>query len=255
MGRRLSIFAGAVALFIVSLAASAPLTAWFADDAGNLSLFKRHPQAATSWFEYGLKWEPRWSLLHEDLGRSLLDSDPAAALSEFRIADCGAPCTAEQGDALLRLGRREEAIRYYVAAKAVARLGERAEELASHGDDREAILLEQALIAQLHDNFLERAELASAYATLGSLQERFASKQAAQALPLRRDAIGSFLRASSLAPFNERYLLLYGFAEKKWGDPTLARAAFERLLQLHPHQRDAQAALAELAHPAAQRRP
>ncbi|HEV2878986.1 MAG TPA: hypothetical protein VGW96_05325, partial [Candidatus Eremiobacteraceae bacterium] len=50
-----------------------------------------------------------------------------------------------------------------------------------------------------------------------------------------------------LAPYNEGYLLSYAFAQLQWGDADAARRAFERLLQLHPHQSDAESALAHLA--------
>lgn len=249
MGRALPILAGCAALCVLVLAWR-PLSAWYADDLGNLALAKGHMETATAWFSRGLLDEPDWSLLHEDLGRSLLGVDPSAALVQFRAAACGTPCIAEEGDAYLRLARRDEAISKYIAAKAVARLGQRAQELARAGDDGQAIALEQALIARLHDTFLERAELASAYATLGDLQMLAAFKQPAQAAKLRRAAIVALRHASSLAPFNERYLLAYGFAELQWGDRNAARAAFGRLLQLHPQQADAEAALRQLAVPA-----
>jgi len=246
LGRGFQLLAGVAALCVLALLAARPLAAWYADDTGNLALAKNQAQAAAGRFVYGLSLEPRWALLHEDLGRAVLDSDPAAALREFRIAACGSPCTAEEGDALLRLGRTNEAISSYIAAKAVARLGQRAQDLANSGRDGEAIALEQALISRLHDSFLERAELASAYATLGNLQIQAGWKKPAQAPALRRNAIGALQQAATLAPYNERYLLLYAFAQLQWGDRAAARTTFERILRLHPHQRDAEAALAEL---------
>lgn len=246
-GRVLKIAGAAALLFFVTIIAWRPLCAWFADDAGNLALFKGNAAAATSWFAYGLRREPGWHLLHEDMGRALLDSNPTAALREFRLAACGAACSAEEGDALLRLGRQEEAIERYIAAKAVVRVAQRAQQLAAAGKDAQALALEHALIARLHDNFLERAELASAYATLGTLQLQAAGKDAAHAAALRHEAIQALGRASALAPYNERFLLLYGFAQMQWGDRAEARGVFTRVLQLHPHQHDAQAALTQLS--------
>lgn len=223
-----------------------PLGAWFADDAGNLALFKGRTAQATRWFRSGLRREPDWGLLHEDLGRALLATDPGAALGEFRSAACGPACTAEEGDALLRLGRRDEAIERYIAARAVTRVAQRAQEIAAGGDDRQAIALETSLLARLHDTFLERAQLASAYAALGDLELAAGYRHPAEALALRRAAIDALRRASALAPFNERFLLLYAFAQMQWGDRAQARVAFQRLLQLHPHLADAESALAQL---------
>ena len=248
MAQRSSVAAGVVlcaAVFIVL--AWRPLGAWYADDLGNLALFKGDQPSARAWFADGLRQEPHWSLLHEDMGRALLKRDPAAALNEFRVAACGPPCVAEEGDALLGLGHLNEAISRYIAAKAVVRLSARAQELAIQGRYGQAIALEQALIARLHDNFLERAELASAYASLGSLQSQAPAQQAANVLPLRHAAIRSLQVASALAPFNESYLLQYAYAQLQWGDRAAARDAFQRLLRLHPHQREAEKALAQLA--------
>lgn len=223
-----------------------PLFAWWSDDLGNLSLFKGHPQEALALFDRGLRYEPRWGTLHEDRGRALLERDPAAALLEFGRAGCGQPCIAEEGDALVRLGNTDAAIDRYIAAKAVGRIAEQASEIAAHGKYEEAIALERALIARLHDSFLERAQLASAYATLGNIEIKAAQAQRSYADRYHRESIHAFATASDLAPFNEGYLLSLAFSQAQWGNPDSARRAFGLVLALHPHQADAEAALAKL---------
>jgi len=100
---------------------------------------------------------------------------------------------------------------------------------------------------------LAEADVATAYAAIGELDERAATATPAAVGPAseaarryRADAIRSFARASQLAPFNEGYLLSLGFAESAWGDRRAARAAFDRVLDLHPHQPDAERGLAQL---------
>lgn len=230
----------------VTLAAvfSRPLRAWWDDDAGNRALLAGKPQVAIAWFDAGLRAQPDWALLHEDRGRALLNANPTAALAEFERAACGSPCLAEEGDALAALGRLDEATQRYVSAKAVGRASVVAMRLASHGKYDAALAIESALIERLHDDFVDRSDLASAYAAIGKIQTAAASSGDVRA-PGERGAlaIAAFSRATSLAPLNEDYLLSYGFAELRWGSPRAARAAFERLLQIHPHQPDAQAAL------------
>ncbi|MDQ6780988.1 MAG: hypothetical protein M3Z37_07545 [Candidatus Eremiobacteraeota bacterium] len=252
MDSRWRLRAGLAVLFLfITLLGWRSVAAWFADDAGNLALFKGRSADAARWFRSGLQAEPGWGLLHEDLGRALLATDPRSALDEFRIAACGPACAAEEGDALLRLGRRDEAIERYVASRAVVRVGQRAQEIAAAGDDHQAIALETSLLARLHDSFLERAQLASTYAALGDLELGAAYRHPAEAAVLRRAAIGALRRASALAPFNERFLLLYAFAQIQWGDRAEARVAFQRLLRLHPHLAAAESALSKLEGPRA----
>ena len=196
-------------------------------------------------FAWALTLEPTWAVLHEDLGRALLQTDPQRALHEFDLAACGAPCAAEAGDALVRLGRLNDAIDRYISAKAVSRVSEIAFTLAQRGEFDRAMALVEALIGKLRDKFLERAELASAYATLGKIKLDAAEAQPARAKELRREAIAAFASASRLASYNEGYLLSYAYAQMQWGDADAARLTFERVLELHPHQRDAEAALAQ----------
>lgn len=247
MAQRSAGVAAGVVLGVLLLAlAWRPLSAWYRDDLGNLAFLHGDSAAARASFEFALRQEPQWSFLHEDLGRVLLATDPTAALQEFRVAACGSPCIAEEGDALLRLGRVQDAIGKYVSARAATRVFARAQELASQGRYAESIALEEALVARLHDNFLERAELASAYASLGTLEDTAAYNLPRQASTLRARATRALHTASDLAPFNEGYLLAYGFSEMQYGDRSHARAAFQRVLRLHPHQQDAERALARL---------
>jgi tetratricopeptide (TPR) repeat protein len=145
------------------------------------------------------------------------------------------------------MGRLDEAIDRYIIAKAVSRVSDIALSLSQRGEYKRATTLVEALIGKLRDKFLERADLASAYATLGKIELDAALANPAQARELRRAAIAAYASASRLAPFNEGYLLSYAFAQKEWGDADVARTAFERVLELHPHQSDAEAALARLA--------
>jgi len=202
---------------------------------------------AQAFFEWALKLEPTWALLHEDLGRALLQTDARGALREFDLAACGAACTAEAGDALVRMGCLDEGIDRYITAKAVSRVSDIALSLSQRGEYNRATALVEALIAKLRDKFLERADLASAYATLGRIKLDAARANPAQAREIRRTAIAAYESASRLAPFNEGYLLSYAFAQMQWGDADAAQRAFERVLELHPHQSDAEAALARIA--------
>lgn len=228
------------------------LMAWWYDDLGNLALAKGDAAGAYAMFSRGLKLAPSSSVLIEDRGRSLLVSNPAQALKDFRRADCGAPCLAEAGDAEIRLGDADGAARDYLAAKAVGRLAEHVDKIARQGRFGEALRLARALAARLHDNLLERADLASAYATIGRLDAGAADALVKSGSPpaavqaYRKDAIGSYRRASELAPLNEGYLLSYGFAQADWGDPQQARVAFRSVLRMHPHQADAEEGLARL---------
>ena len=234
-------------MFGAALVLWRPLFAWWGDTNGNRALLRGERARAQAYFEWALRLEPGWALLHEDLGRVLLPTDPEAALREFDTALCGAPCTAEAGDALLHMGRLHEAIDRYVAAKAASRVSDIALSLARRGEYDRATALTLALIAKLRDKFLERADLASAYATLGKIDLDAAAAKPARARELRRAAIAAYASASHLASFNEGYLLSYAFAQMQWGDAEAARRSFERVLELHPHQSNAEAALAHLA--------
>ena len=223
-----------------------PLAAWWGDDAGNRAMLRGNTSRALGWFDWSLELEPKWALLHEDRGRALLESDPKTALTEFDRASCGAPCVAEAGDALVRLGQPQLAVDRYMQAKAVGRVSDIAHELAQRGDFDAARELVTDLISRLHDDFLERADLASAYATLGEIDDEAAYVQPAMSRSRRAEAIAAYASASRLAPYNEGYLLSYAFSEMQWGSAASARSAFERVLELHPHQVDAETALARL---------
>jgi tetratricopeptide (TPR) repeat protein len=238
--------AAVLALVVLVTLAWRPLAAWSSDDAGNRELLRGHDARALQWFDAGLRYEPSWALLHEDRGRALLASDPAAALAEFERAACGAPCTAEEGDALVRLGRPEAAVERFVNAKAVGRVSDIALSLSARGRYDEAMALEHELIRRLGDGFVDRADVASSYWTLGKIQASAAEAMPPRARSYRVGAIAAYGAATRLAPYNEGYLLSYGFAQAQWGDADAARSAFERMLAIHPHQSDAEAALARL---------
>jgi tetratricopeptide (TPR) repeat protein len=223
-----------------------PAAAWWCLDLGNLAYVRGDRQAAASYFSQGLHWEPGWHVLLEDHARAVIDADPATALDEFRQADCGEPCQAEAGDAESRLGRPQDAVNDYLAARAVGRLAQAVSALSEARRYDEAIALERALASRLGNGMLAEADLATAYYTIGTLDEQAASGNGARGREYRADAIRSFRRASALAPFNEGYLLALGFAEEAWGDRRSAAATFERVLDLHPHQPDAERGLTEL---------
>jgi tetratricopeptide (TPR) repeat protein len=190
-------------------------------------------------------------MLLEDHGRAVLDADPLTALAEFREADFGEACLAEAGDAESRLGRARDAVDDYLAAHAVERVIAAVDRLSRAGRFDDAIALERALQARFGSGMLDEADLALAYDKIGSLDAAAAASldwkaNAAKRKAYERDAIRSYRHASDLAPFNEGYLLALGFAELQWGDRTSARAAFERELDLHPHQADAERGLAQL---------
>jgi tetratricopeptide (TPR) repeat protein len=238
-------------LVVVALVAGLgwrPITAWWDDETGNRALLVGNARAAAGWFERGLRLEPGWSMLHEDLGRALLSLDPAAAAHEFRQAACGDPCWAQEGDAEAALGHPDRALALYVRARAVSRVDDVAEKLARRGNFAAALQVEEALVRRLGHSFVDRAELAAAYATIGDIEQR--ETYAVAGVPARRAAgkraLAAFGKASRLAPLNEGYLLAWGFAEMRWGSRGKARAIFERLLSLHPGQPDAVAALAQL---------
>ena len=224
-----------------------PLSAWWYLDIGNIALVRGDRIAAADDFSRGLALEPAWRALREDHGRAVLDADPATALTDFRAAECGQPCLAEAGDAESRVGDARGAVTDYLAAHAVERVGATVGRLADEGRYAEAIALERELIARLGSGMLAEADLASAHYAIGELDERAAARHAATAAhAYRMDAIRSFRVASQLAPFNEGYLLALGFAQSAWGDRRAAREAFERVLELHPGQSDAERGLAKL---------
>jgi tetratricopeptide (TPR) repeat protein len=223
-----------------------PLAAWWCLDLGNLAFVRGDRASAAAYFTSGLRLEPDWHSLLEDHGRAVLETDPVVALAEFRQADCGEPCLAEAGDAESALGRPQDAVRDYLAAHAVERVAAAVSRLAAEHRYDEAIALERALAARLGSGMLVEADLATAYYTIGTLDEQAAAHDGSTRSDYRADAIRSFRRASQLAPFNEGYLLALGFAQSAWGDRRAARAAFERVLDLHPHQSDAERGLAKL---------
>ncbi len=228
--------------------ASRPLRATWSDDFGNRALLSGKNARALAAFDAALRLEPRWKFLHEDRGRALLPAAPAAALAEFERANCGAPCIAEEGDALVRLDQYQAAGNKYVNARAVSRVSEMALALAHAGKYGAALALESALARRLDAGFLERADLASTFATQGEIYSIAAATGSGQR-PMRayeRAAINAFAQASALAPFNEGYLLSYGFAQARWGDRQQAINAFQKVLEIHPGQPDAQTALARL---------
>lgn len=245
--QRLALVLAGVAILALSWR---PLASWWCDDMGNIALARDDSQAAQAWFERGLRFSTS-PLLLEDRGRARLDSDPAGALSDFRAAACGAPCIAESGDAESRLGNANAAVADYLEARAAGRLAAAVTQIAARGRFDEAIRLERALAARLEGSLLERADLGAAYSTIGKLDVDAAKKAEQQkrrraSAAYRRDAILSFGKAGAVAPFNEGYLLSYGFSQMLWGDKREARSAFRRVLALHPHQSDAEQALVRL---------
>ena len=81
-------------------------------------------------------------------------------------------CTAEAGDALMTMGRTNEAIDRYIQAKAVGKVSQAAVQLVSAHRYQEALAVESALLAQLHDDFIDRSELAAVYAQSGRSKSR-----------------------------------------------------------------------------------
>jgi len=233
-----------VVLLVVAIFLSwRPLLAWWADEAGNRALVRGQTTGALSWFAQSLALEPDWRMVHEDRGRALLTLDPQSAVVEFDYAACGAPCDAEAGDALVRLGRPDEAVDRYVRAHAAQRVYAAARDLARAGRYDAALHLVRGLVAQLHDNFIERSDLAASYASLGELELDAAATEPNHATALRSQAIADYATASRLSPFNEGYLLSLASAQMRFGDQRAARKAYEKLLELHPHEPNAEAAL------------
>lgn len=225
-----------------------PAAAWWCLDVGNLAYMRGDRATAASDFVQGLRLEPSWPALLEDHGRAVLDAEPAVALTDFKAADCGEPCIAEAGDAESRLGHFDNAINDYLAAHAVERVGGAVDRLAGEGRYDDAIDLERALASRLGTGMLSQADVASADYLIGGLDNRAARaiRYPAKVAAYHADAIRSFKRASQLAPFNEGYLLSLGFAEAAWGDKREARVAFEKVLDLHPHQSDAERGLEQI---------
>jgi tetratricopeptide (TPR) repeat protein len=239
----------AILVLLLTALAWRPLAAWWYDDLGNLALERGDDTRALALFERGLALRPGSRLLLEDRGRAHLARDPAAALSDFQSAACGAPCIAEMGDAQAHLGNADAAVADYLDAKAAVRLAAAVDRIAAGGDYDDAIALERALIQRLGDNILLRADSAATYAKIGDLSLGAARATPARADEYRRAAIAAYDRASGLAPFNEGYLLSYATAQASWGDKRAAKAAYHRVLALHPHQADAERALAALGEP------
>ena|GEM_PF-1458367 len=237
-----------VALAVVAAAAvgwRAIGAAWF-DDFGNVFLLHGDLGSALRLFDRGIALEPRSSVLLEDRGRAELSTDPAAALRDFRAADCGSPCMAGEGEALDRLGKRRGAEQLLVRAKAIADVARRVDALTRQGRFDEALTLERALAAQFSHDAVDQADLATTDWQIGQLEATISGERPERAAAYRKDAIAMYGRASSLAPYNESYLLSLGFAELDWGDRAAAKRVFLRLLELHPHQSDAERALKRL---------
>jgi len=222
-----------------------PLAAWWCDDRGNIMLARGDRVSALAWFERGLILTPTSGVLLEDRGRARVDDDPAGALSDFAKADCGQPCIAERGDAEVRLGRPGAAVGDFLAAHAAGRITVTVAGLADQGRYSDALALERALINGL-DPLLDQADIAAAHAQVGRLDVKAAEHDAARRIAYRRDAIRAFAAANRLAPLNEGYLLSLGYSQLQWGDRREARRAFERELELHPTQPDAERGLALL---------
>jgi tetratricopeptide (TPR) repeat protein len=239
----------ALALVIASVALFRPLSAAWCDDMGNLAFARGDGAAAGDWFARGLQFEPRWSVLLEDRGRTELQSDPVGALALFEAADCGSPCVASEGDAQIRLGHPQAAVDDFLSAHAVERVAQTAQSLADSGRYDEAIALEGALVARLGAGMLAQADVATAYDAIGKLDAEAAIAMPRRARSYERDAIVSYRRASALAPYNEGYLLSLGFAELDWGRRQAAKNVFERVLDLHPHQADAERGIAAAGKP------
>jgi tetratricopeptide (TPR) repeat protein len=222
-----------------------PLAAWWCDDRGNIMLARGDTASALALFERGLTFTPNSRVLLEDRGRARLDDDPAGALSDFTAADCGQPCVAERGDAEVRLGLAAAAVRDYLAAHAAERITATVDGLAAQHRFDEALAIERALIKGL-DPMLDQADIAAAEAHVGDLDVTAAKADPARSAAYRRDAIAVFAAAHRLAPLNEGYLLSLGYSQLQWGDRREARRAFERELELHPTQADAERGLALL---------
>jgi tetratricopeptide (TPR) repeat protein len=222
-----------------------PLAAWWCDDRGNIMLARGDTASARVWFDRGLALAPGSRVLLEDRGRARLDDDPAAALMDFSAADCGQPCIAERGDAEVRLGLAADAVRDFLAAHAAERITTTVDGLAAQHRYDDALAIERALIKGL-DPLLDQADIAAAEAHVGDLDVTAAKAEAARSAAYRRDAIAAFAAAHRLAPLNEGYLLSLGYSQLQWGDRREARRAFERELELHPTQSDAERGLALL---------
>jgi len=227
------------------LLAFRPLGAWWSDDEGNRALLQGDNLKAVERFASAERREPDWAFVHEDLGRAVLDTDPARALAEFERANCGSACIGEEGDALFALGRTGDAIDRYIQARAVAKVAAIATQLVASKRYDAALSIESELVARLHDDFVDRSDLAAAYAQIGKI-EIAAATQAGTGVAARQHAqagLTALARATALAPLNEDYLLAEGFAQLRFGSVAQARRIFERLLQIDPSQQDAQRAL------------
>jgi tetratricopeptide (TPR) repeat protein len=238
-----------IAIAAIAIAATVlfwrPLAAWWCDDRGNIMLARGDRASALGWFERGLTFAPASRVLLEDRGRARLDDDPAGALKDISAADCGQPCIAERGDAEVRLGLAAAAVRDYLAAHAAERITTTVDLLAAQNRYDQALAIERALIKGL-DPVLDQADIAAAEAHVGDLDVKAAKADAARSTAYRHDAIGAFAAAHRLAPLNEGYLLSLGYSQLQWGDRREARRAFERELELHPTQSDAERGLALL---------
>lgn len=223
-----------------------PLAALSCDNFGNLALAKGDEGLALDWFNRGVALSPQSRVLLEDRGKALLRTDPLRALADFQAANCGATCLQGEGDAHMDLGDFDAATHDYIAARSVTRLTYAISRLARAGRFDDAISAERALAARFSDNALDQAELARAMWQIGRLEELAAYNRPPFAKRYRVDAIRVLTRAAAIAPYNEGYLLELGHAEMQWGDRGVARRTFERLLELHPHQSDAERALQQL---------
>ena len=216
------------------------------DNFGNIALARGADAVAVRWFDRGLAIEPQWRFLREDRARALLTAQPRAALADFESAACGSPCWEGAGEAQLRLGDVRAAIGDFVRAGALTKLDEVAGRLTAAGDFSDAVAAERELAQQFSANALDQAQLAQTLWQIGRIEELAGWKVPPQAAAYRAAAIASYAKAAKLAPLNESYLLSYGMAEMQWGARASARRAFEHLLQLHPHQSDAENALRKL---------
>ncbi len=246
MSKRSAWLVAIAVLVLLGLFSQRALRAWWDDDEGNRALLQGHGVQAARLFETGLALEPDWAMLHEDFGRALLASDPARALAEFDRAACGSPCLAQAGDALAAMGRTNEAIDRYVQAKAVEKVSQVAAQLVAAGRYDAALAVESALLAKLHNDFVDRSDLAAVYAQIGKIDLAAAARTGARGAARERAKSGldALAHATALSPLNEDYLLSYGFGELRFGDRAAARQTFERILELHPGEEHAVEGLA-----------
>lgn len=142
------------------------------------------------------------------------------------------------------------AVAGFLAAGELAGLHDVVEELAGRGDFAQALRLQRAIVARLHDDRTQRDAGATAAFELGLLEER-AAYALAVGSPERHAhemrAADAYALAVALSPLSQQYLIALGNQQLNVAELDAADATFDRARDLDPTGADPLLGLGEVA--------